>query len=94
MIRFYQLHRSVLHNINRIGIGTLQFLTCGNGNIFRIVTIDKGDVLVNCVYSALAPLGTGCLLIGRQNMDAAVQAVQIPGLTGADVLVVFLCHHR
>ena len=54
---------------------------------FGIITINEGNVLIDGVGGALVPVRSARLLIRRQNMDAAVQAVQIPGLAIADVLV-------
>ena len=57
--------------------------------IFRVVLLNKIDVLVNGVGRALIPLGATDGLIRGENMYAAVLAVQIPGLTVAQIVVQF-----
>ncbi len=56
-------------------------------HIVGIIPVDKGDVLGDGVGGALVPVGLLALLIGREHVHAAVHAVQVPGLAGADVLV-------
>ena len=50
----------------------------------------EADVLVDGVCGALVPVGALCLLIRRQGVHTAVQAVKVPGLAVADVLVQLL----
>ena len=56
-------------------------------HVLGVVAFNEVDVLVNGVGSALVPVGTSGRLIRRQHMYAAVQAVQVPWLSVADVLV-------
>ena len=58
-----------------------------NDHILRVVALDKRYVLIDGVGSTLVPVRAGGLLIGRQYMDSAVETVQIPWLSVADVLV-------
>ena len=56
-------------------------------DIVRIIALDEGDVLIDRVRGALVPLGFLTLGIGRQDLHAAVAAVQAPRLAVADVLI-------
>ena len=56
-------------------------------DILRVIAVDEGHVLVNGVRRTLIPVRAGGLLVGRQHMDAAVQAVKVPRLAVADILV-------
>ena len=58
-----------------------------NDNIFRIIPVNEGNILIDGVGSALIPVGAGCLLVRRQHMHTTVQTVQVPRLTIAHVLV-------
>ncbi len=53
----------------------------------RIVPLDEIDVLINGVGRALIPIRAGGRLVRLQHMNAAIQAVQIPRLPVADILV-------
>ena len=57
-------------------------------HVLRVIHVHKADVLIDGVGGSLEP---GALValphVGGQNVDAAVQPVQIPGLAGADVAV-------
>ena len=55
--------------------------------MLRIVPLDKIDILVDGVGCAGVPIGAGALLVGGQGVEAAVQAVQVPGTAIAQVLV-------
>ena len=60
-----------------------------HGHILGVVTVHKGDILIDGVGGALVPgLGFG-LGIGGQHVGPAPVAVQIPGLAVADVIVEF-----
>ena len=65
-------------------------VTGQDDDILRVIIVDEADVLVDGVCGALVPVGALCLLVGRQGVHAAVQTIQIPGLTVADVLVQLL----
>ena len=56
-------------------------------HIVGIISVNERDILCDGISRALIPVGILALLIGREHMHAAVHAVQIPGLAGADVLV-------
>ena len=56
-------------------------------DVLRVITVNEGNVLVNCVGSALVPVRASGLLVGRQHMDAAMQAVKVPRLAVADVFI-------
>ena len=74
-----------------VGVILLADLVAGqDDDVLRVIAVDEADVLVDGVCSAFVPVGTLCLLIRRQGMDAAVQTVQVPGLAVADVLVQLL----
>ena len=40
-------------------------------NVFGIIAFDKRDVLIDCVRRSLIPVGSGRLLIRRQDMHAS-----------------------
>ena len=65
-------------------------VTGQDDDILRIVVIDKADILVNGICGALVPVGALCLLVGGQGVHTAVETVQVPGLTVANVLVQLL----
>ena len=73
-------HVGIVHLINVVA-GEDQY-------VFRVIGLDKADVLVNGVGSAGEPgaLFAGAL-VGRQDVNAAVGHVHIPGLAAADVAV-------
>ena len=56
-------------------------------DIFRIIFIDKADVLIDRVCSTLVPLRALAALIRRQGIDAAIQAVKIPSLAVCQIHV-------
>ena len=56
-------------------------------HILGIVALDKVDVLIDGVGGTLIPIGALIALIGGQDVNAGVHTVQIPRLTGADVVV-------
>ena len=60
-----------------------------NENILGIVSFNEIDVLINCVCGALIPFCALYLLIGRENVNASVGTVKVPGLTVADIIVKF-----
>ena len=71
-------------------IGVVHFIDVVAGqhrHILRIVQIHKADVLINGVGSALVPHRAGGALIGRQDVDAAIHAIQFPRLAVADIVV-------
>ena len=72
-------HFGIIHFINMVARQ--------NRHIFGIVAVNKGDVLVNRVCRALVPFRPFNLLIGRENVHAAVGAIQIPRLPVADIIV-------
>ena len=70
-------HQGVVHLIDVVA-GEHQY-------ILRVVQIHEADVLVDGVGGALVPDGAAGALVGRQDMYAAVDTVQLPGLAAADV---------
>lgn len=60
-----------------------------NENVFGVVSVDKVNVLINGICCALVPFGTRYLLIGGENVNAAVGTVEVPGLSVSDVVVQF-----
>ena len=71
-----------------IAVVLLADLVAGkDDNILRIVALNKGNVLIDCIGRSLVPVRAGGLLIGRQYMDSAVETIQIPWLSVAYVLV-------
>ena len=58
-----------------------------NKNIFGRIAVNEVDVLIYGVCGVLVPLGALYLLIGGENMHAAVLSVEIPRLTVADIVV-------
>jgi len=74
-----------------VGVVLLADLVTGqDDDVLGIIAVDEADVLVDGVCSALVPVGALCLLVGGQGVHAAVQAVQIPRLAVADVLIQLL----
>ena len=58
-----------------------------NQHIVGIIAGNKGDILINGVGRTFVPVGSFAAGVGGQDADAAVGAVQVPGLAIADVLV-------
>ena len=58
-----------------------------NDNILRIVAVNESNVLVNSVCRTLVPFSAESCLIRRQAVRAAVELIQIPGLTVSDIVV-------
>ena len=56
-------------------------------HVLRIIALNECNVLINRIGRAFIPVGTGCLLIGRQHMNSSVKAVQVPGLSISDILI-------
>ena len=57
-------------------------------DILGIIAVNEGQVLIDGVGGALGlPVRAAGLLVGRQDMYAAVQTVQIPRLAVADILI-------
>ena len=54
-------------------------------HIFGVVLVDKCDILVDRVRRTLVPLGGLALLVRRQDVHAAAQAVEVPGLARTDI---------
>ena len=77
-----------LMETQEVGVILLANLVAGqDDDVLGIITINEGNVLIDSVGCALVPVRAGSLLIRRQNMDAAMQTVQVPGLAIADILV-------
>ena len=71
-----------------VGVVHLVDVVAGqHDDVFGVVLVDKVDVLVDGVCGALVPVGPLDLLIGGQDVDAAVGAVEVPGFAVADVVV-------
>ena len=66
-------------------------------DVFGVILVDERHVLIDGVCRALVPVGFFLTLVGRQDLDAAVGAVEIPRQTVADVVVqhqrLILCQH-
>ena len=89
---FHDGHRELgvllLVEAQEVGVILLADLVTGqDDHILGIIPVDEGNILIDRVGRALVPVGAGGLLVGRQHMDAAMQAVQVPRLAVADVLV-------
>ena len=74
-------HSGIVHLINMV--------TGEDQHIFRIKTLNKGNVLVNSIGSTLIPFALAVSCVGGQHLGAAVALVKTPGLAVADVLVQF-----
>ena len=72
-------HRRVVHLVDMVA-GEDQ-------HVVRLIAIDEANVLIDGVGRALVPFGVFTLGVGRQDLYAAVRAVQAPRLAVADVLV-------
>ena len=60
-----------------------------NQHIVGVVAGDEGNILIDGVGGSLVPVRALAPGIGRQHGDTAVGAVQIPGLSVADIFVEF-----
>ena len=56
-------------------------------DILGVIAVNERQVLIDGVGRALVPVRAGSLLVRRQNVNTAVQAVKVPRLAVADVLV-------
>ena len=71
-------------------LGVVHFIDVIAGedhHILRVIQVDEPDVLVDGVGGALVPGAALAAHIGRQDVDAAGGAVQVPGHAAADVAV-------
>ncbi len=74
--------------LHHLGIVHLVNVIAGqNHNPHRIVLVDKGDVLKNGVRRSLVPFSARIVGIGRQDKNAAVLAVKVPGAADAHIAV-------
>ena len=62
-------------------------VTGQDDDILGVIAVNEGQVLIDGVGRALVPVRAGGLLVRRQNVNTAVQAVKVPRLAVADVLV-------
>ena len=62
-------------------------VTGQDDDILGIIAVNEGQVLIDGVGGALVPVRAAGLLVGRQDMYAAVQTVQVPRLAVADILI-------
>ena len=58
-----------------------------NDDILRIISLNERNVLIDRICRSLVPVGSARLLIRRKYMNAAIETVQIPGLSVSDILV-------
>ena len=79
--RFLMLlqHLAVVHFIDMV--------TGQNQHVVRIITVDEIQILIDRIGGTLIPVCAVASLIRRQNAYTAGHAVQIPGLTVADILI-------
>ena len=78
--------------LQKVAVILLTDLVAGkDDHILRIISLNKGNVLVNRIGRSLIPIRTACFLIRRQDMNTTVQTVQIPGLSVSDI---FIQHQR
>ena len=78
----------LLVEAQEIGVILLANLVTGqDDDILGIIPVNEGNILIDRIGRAFVPVRAGGLLIGRQHMDTAMQAVQVPGLAVADILV-------
>ena len=70
-------------------IHLIDVVTGEDHHILRLILVDEADVLIDGVGGALVPGAALAAHIGRQDVNTAAAAVQIPGLAGADVAVQF-----
>ena len=55
-------------------------------DVFRIIALDKIDVLINCVGRSLIPICAACVLIRGKDVNAARLTVEIPVLSASNVV--------
>ena len=70
-------HRFIVHFVNMIA-GQDQ-------NVFRMVTLHIGKILINCIGRPGVPLSILDLFIGREHRNTAEILVKIPGNTDPDM---------
>ena len=58
-------------------------------HLVGVIAVNEANILVNGVGRALVPLRALAAGVGRQDADAAVGIVEVPGLAVADVLIEF-----
>ena len=58
-----------------------------NNNVFGVVFFNESNVLVNSVCSTLIPFSAADSLVRRENVNAAVDSVQIPGLANERLIL-------
>ena len=58
-------------------------------HLIGVVPVNEANILINGVGRALVPSRTLAPGVGRQDADAAVGVVEVPGLAVADVLIEF-----
>ncbi|MPM40918.1 hypothetical protein SDC9_87567 [bioreactor metagenome] len=76
--------------LQHVGVVHLVDMVTGQyQHVFRIVSIDIGDILVDGMRSSLEPLFAICTRIRLQNSYATVSAGQSPRLSIADVFIQF-----
>ena len=62
-------------------------VTGKDDHVLGIISLNKGDVLINSICRSLIPVRTACFLVGRKNMYTSVKTIQIPGLSVPYVLI-------
>src|SRR5699024_10953956 len=74
--------------LHHLGVVHLVDVVAGQDHhILRVIQVDEPDVLIDGVGGALVPGAALAAHIGRQDVDAAGGAVQVPGHAAADVAV-------
>ena len=71
-----------------VAVILLAYLVAGkDDDVLRVIPLNEWDVLVNRIGRTLVPVRARGFLVGRKHVNPAVQAVQVPGLAVADILV-------
>ena len=71
-----------------VAVILLAYLVAGkDDDVLRVIPLNEWDVLLNRIGRTLRPVRAGGFLVGRKHMYPAVQAVQVPRLAVADILI-------
>ena len=76
----------LLVRLQHLGVVHLVDVVAGkDGDVFRVVALDEFEVLIYGVGGSPVPVAAAATLVGREHEGAASGAVEVPGLTAADV---------
>ena len=65
----------------------IDMVTRKDKNIFRVISFNILEVLINSICSTLIPVSTILALIRRKNSHTAKGSVKVPGLAVTDIFI-------